>query len=229
METIFCNQNCFLDENKYKIYPRKRKKYEAIYLARLTPIKRQELAAKIDPLLFVGAYYESEIEYVDKAIEKVKPAKWIKKIPHFLVSWYMNQAKCGLALSPREGAMFVSTEYLLSGLPQVSTKSVGGREVYFSDEYVKIADDNPTSVLEAVKEINSRGIDPDYIRNQTIKIQKKHRDKFINLIQNIYNKEGCKRKFSEEWNKIFQHKLGLRLHVSHKTYKSRMLKKDMQL
>ena len=41
---------------------------------------------------------------------------------------HLNRARVGLCLSAREGAMFASMEYLLSGLPIVTTPSMGGRD-----------------------------------------------------------------------------------------------------
>ena len=49
-------------------------------------------------------------------------------------------SQVGLCLSKSEGAMFASIEYLLCGLPIVSTKSVGGRDIFFTDENCIIAD-----------------------------------------------------------------------------------------
>ena len=40
------------------------------------------------------------------------------------------QSRCGLALSAQEGAMYASGEYLLAGLPVVTTRSRGGRDAF---------------------------------------------------------------------------------------------------
>jgi glycosyltransferase involved in cell wall biosynthesis len=123
---------------------------------------------------------------------------------------YINQAKVGLCLSADEGAMYASAEYLLCGLPVVSTRSIGGRDTFFDDEYVKIVDDTPEAVSEGVREMICRNINPYYIREKTIEKMKSHRGAFIAMIQAIYDKEGVKRHFSEEWSKIFVNKLLLR-------------------
>ena len=44
---------------------------------------------------------------------------------------WLNRSRTGLCLSEREGAMFASIEYLLCGLPIVTTPSIGGRHVFF--------------------------------------------------------------------------------------------------
>lgn len=228
LNTTFCNQNAFLDENKYKIIDKK-PNYRALYMARITPFKRYELATKVDDLFVIGSWKDEEAEYAKTILEKCDPEKWSKRIPHFMVSKYMNKARCGLALSKIEGTMYVCTEYLLSGLPVVSSKSQGGRHIYFDDRYVAVAEDNPDSVAQKVGEIISRDIDRKMIRENTIGIMQKHREKFIGLINSIYESEGVDRKFEDEWESVFTHKLGLRMHVPRKIYKKRMLKNGRRI
>ena len=45
-------------------------------------------------------------------------------------------------MSSQEGAMYSSVEYLLCGLPIVSTKSTGGHDVFFTDTNCIIAEDS---------------------------------------------------------------------------------------
>ncbi len=56
LETYYINQNAFLDENRYRLYPNIKKKYKAVYLARMTPAKRHQLAAAVPDLLLIGSY-----------------------------------------------------------------------------------------------------------------------------------------------------------------------------
>ncbi len=53
----------------------------------------------------------------------------------YLNSWEvarkLNACRVGMCLSETEGAMFAAVEYLLCGLPVVSTPSQGGRDVWF--------------------------------------------------------------------------------------------------
>jgi hypothetical protein len=226
---IFCNQNCFLDENHYHVLPKISKKYDAIYIARMTPVKRHQLARKIDKLLLLGSYYKKEMEHVNQVKAVLKHAKWIEKVPHSVISRYINQAKVGLALSDVEGAMFVSTEYLLCGLPQVSTPSVGGRDVYFHNDYVAMVEPNEDAVLAGVQKMAECKTTPYQIRENTIQMMEQHRKYFIDLIQSIYDKEGVQKTFREEWKKIFTHKLALRIFVPIKVYRTRMLKPKMKL
>jgi glycosyltransferase involved in cell wall biosynthesis len=103
--------------------------------------------------------------------------------------------------------MYASVQYLLSGLPVVSTRSKGGRDVFFDEEYALIVDDHPDSVKEGVEEMIRRNISPDTIRSKVLAEVKDQRINLINTIQGIYDQEGVERDFSIEWNRVFFHKL----------------------
>ncbi len=225
LNSVFCNQNAFLDESRYKVLETK-KKYDSLYLARITPIKRQELASEIKSLRLIGNYFDVEKNYFDERINSLKNATWKRKIWAFNVYKHMAEAHTGLCLSSEEGAMFVSTEYLLCGLPVVSTESLGGRDTYYHDDYVRISKDCPKEVYKAVRELKNMDINPNYVRYRTIQIMKEHRLVFIKLIQGIIDKEGFERDFMKEWPKVFTHKLGLRTSLPYGIAKHRSLTED---
>jgi len=220
---VFCNQNAFLDENNYHVIKDVNKIFDAVYLARITPIKCHELAAKVGSLKLIGDHKESEEDYFKKSMEILHFADWTRKVYAFNIYKFLNQARVGLCLSPEEGAMFVSAEYLLCGLPIVSIKSIGGRDTLFDDEYVSIVEDNPDAVAKGVDELIKKNIDPDFIRNKTIEKMQIHRNIFIDIIQDIYDKENKKDSFREEWPDVFIHKIGLRTNVPYKVLKNRIL------
>jgi len=107
--------------------------------------------------------------------------------------------------------MFASAEYMLCGSPVVTTRSIGGREVFFQDEYVQIVDDYPSAVAKGVKKILARNIAPEYIRAQTIAKINEHRNKFCDTVQEIYQNFGVHKSFEREWPEVFIHKMGLRV------------------
>jgi glycosyltransferase involved in cell wall biosynthesis len=210
---ILCHQNAFLDENRYKVIPDAVKEYDAIYIARITPFKRHLLAAEIPSLRLIGDYYDSESEHVDMVMKGLPRAIWKRKAFAFNVYKEMNRARTGLCLSAEEGAMFVSAEYLLCGLPLVSTRNKGGRDTIFTKEHVYTAEDTPESVAAGVKEMIKKNIPPQEIRNAVLEKMAEHRKIFIRIIQDIYAAEGTKRNFQSEWSKTFIHKMGIRCTV----------------
>ncbi|QLA16272.1 glycosyltransferase [Desulfolutivibrio sulfoxidireducens] len=215
---IFCHQNAFIDDKLFKIYPNTEKKFNAIYNARVDPFKRHLLAKKIDKVAFI--YYNCSYgkgERYSKLIHRLlKNGIFLNDNPHtssykylstYEVCRHYNESRVGLCLSEKEGGMYVSTEYLLSGLPVVTTPNIGGRNFFFEDEYCQIAKPNSCAIRDAVLELSARDISPEKIRKKTLIKMLHQRKIFCNLIQSIYDKENVDRKFTDEWDTVFTHRL----------------------
>jgi glycosyltransferase involved in cell wall biosynthesis len=97
----------------------------------------------------------------------------------------VSKSKVGLILSEMEGACYSSSEYLLSGIPVVSTWSKGGREIWYNDYNSIICNPNEDEVAEAVTEMCKRNIDSTEIRGGHLRLAKEFRNKFIDSIDNI--------------------------------------------
>ncbi len=217
LNAIFCNQNAFIDENIFKPLPSISKKYNAIYDARFKDYKRHYLAVEIKNLALLYDFNPvvDNQDYVEKVKQQCLNAIFLnhpnsedyRKLTVKEVNQVLNASRVGLCLSKVEGAMYASIQYLLSGLPIVSTESVGGRDVFFEDDFTLIVDDNTGAVKEGVQTMIKRNPSPEMIRSKTINKMWLHRNRFISAIQNIYDAEGVDRDFASEWNKIFFNKL----------------------
>ena len=209
MAACYCHQNAFLDENKYRIRAIN-KKYDAIYIARITPFKRHYLSKNIRNLFLIGSHSDKEEDFFNKTLEELNHATWKEKVYARDIFKYINQARVGLCLSKEEGAMFVSAEYLLCGLPVVNTRNLGGRDGIFSDYNSITCEDKPEPVAESVQKLIDKNLDPEKIRQETILQFNFHRKTFIELIQDIHKTENSNIDFTKEWEKVFVHKFGLR-------------------
>ena len=217
LNAIFCNHNSLVDENIFKPLPDCIKKYDAIYDARLKKYKRHYLAVEIENLALLYDFNQTidNLDYVKKIKNQFSKAEFLnhpnsepyRKFIVEEVNKALNESRVGLCLSKVEGAMYASIQYLLAGLPVVSTKSLGGRDIFFEDEYVLIVDDNAKAVKESVRTMIKRNLSPDMIRRKTIDKIQQHRERFISTVQNIYDEDNVNRNFAEEWNKIFFNKL----------------------
>jgi len=213
LPAVFCNQNSLLDVNIYKIIPDAKKKYDAMYNAMMAPFKRHFLASKVKNLALITYFPDYTREYANKTIKTLPQATWVNRpVPYNAISEqkvcdFLNQAKVGLCLSTVEGGMFASAEYMLCGLPVVSTRSQGGRDAFFDNKYVKIVDDSPQAVMDGVNEMVNRKVQSEYIRKKTLAKMKPHRERFVKLVQNIYDREGANRDFRDEWSRIFINKM----------------------
>jgi glycosyltransferase involved in cell wall biosynthesis len=199
------NQNAFLDENLVMRIIDIPKKYDAIYVARLIELKRHNLCSELGNLALVSGKLHGAIhaDYIPKHVylneRQLSPDEVCIKI---------NEAYCGLILSAFEGASFSSSEYLLCGIPVVSTTSEGGRDVWYNDYNSRIIEPDPEQVKQAVNYFANNPKDPEVIRQQHIEKAKIFRQKFICLIEEILRRcsidyVDCDKYF----NMNFKHKM----------------------
>ena len=220
----YCHQNAFLDERRYRVYDRPIK-YDAIYLARITPFKRHHLACGVPSLRLIGDHSPQEAAYFAEVMRQLSHASWKRKVFSRYVSRAICEAHCGLCLSAEEGAMFVSAEYLLSGRPLVSTRNLGGRDAFFEPAYAYIAEDTAESVLAGVTAMKHCAIPPHEIRQRTIDKFRPHRERMIAILQDICDRAGVRHDAAAEWPRYFTHKFGLRCFNGPRVRLTRILKR----
>ena len=210
---VLCHQNAFLDFRRYRLSKRKVRKYDAVYIARITPFKRHALASKIANLLIIGGYSQQETVYAEAVLRELNHATWLPKVKSFRLSSLLKNCNCGLCLSEAEGAMFAATEYLLCGLPVVNTDNLGGRNEMIPAFAEQRVADNPDAVAAGVQYWRNNPSEPYKIRTAAISLIEYHRAIFINLINGIYRERGIQRDYNKEWPKYFRHKMGIRCRI----------------
>jgi glycosyltransferase involved in cell wall biosynthesis len=196
----FIHQNAFINENIFAPSPFIMRTHDAIYSASLAPYKRHYLASDVHSLILLSYTYTgtSKDHYSNSARKALTHAWWPKdslapgdKLTTMQIVDLYAQAHVGLCLSAIEGGMFVSMEYLLSGLPIVSTKSVGGRDAFWDERYVVVCDDTPDSVAKAVQVLKHRDIAPDDIRRWTLEKVEIHRKRLRMLLSSLGAEYQC--------------------------------------
>ena len=124
------------------------------------------------------------------------------------VNQVYNESYSGLCLSAEEGGMHASMEYLLSGLPIVTTRSRGGRDFFFNEVNSVIVEDEATSVAIAVAN-NKKNYSIERaksIRAQAIKAQEAVQTKFKKFILDIINTNGINLDIDRLWKVIYRDK-----------------------
>lgn len=190
LDVICCHHNCFLSERVIYPDPVAEKRYDAVYVARLTEFKRHYLAANVPRLALASSTWNVRADYVNQvrsalpslACLNADERGYVQQLKVCQVQELLVQSHCGLALSEIEGGMYASGEYLLAGLPVVSTPSLGGRDEFFHPDYVRIVDATPESVALAVREFINHPPDPCEIRRRTLERMKIHR---LNLVRRL--------------------------------------------
>jgi glycosyltransferase involved in cell wall biosynthesis len=211
---LFLNHKFTVSEQVFRPLPDVPVEFDAIYNARFVAEKRHDLAADIDSVAYL-AYSEPQ-EIRQNEFRKLWAETKVRCPNHALlnvidddglpisqshqdVNIALARAATGLILSEAEGASYAAMEYMLAGLPVVSTPSIGGRHVYFDPEYTIICEPDPRSVREAVGALKERNISRDYIREKTLQKIKPERHRFQALIDDLAAELGGKRSGVDAW------------------------------
>lgn len=211
----FINHNAFLDERLFVIQADVCKVYDAVYNGRMAPFKRHSLASAVPSLLVLGGTNsrEDSDDYFQTLLSQLPQAKFSyaerkSYLSETEVNMLLNQSRVGLCLSAVEGTMYAATEYLLCGLPVVSTVSIGGRDTWFDPRFTRLVADDPEAVAAAVQELIALKIPPQIIRTETLCRMWDHRRRFLDLGQSIYAAHNSGRDFSRDFYAGFHSKLG---------------------
>jgi len=174
LECMMGNHNIFTEENVWKPQATSEPMLGAIYNAALASYKRHELASSIDSLMLLyrpGKETQENLARLRKRLPRAIFANHdlnggrYRRFSPAEVCTLLSRGRVGLCLSHTEGAMRASIEYLLCGLPVVSTQSVGGRDRYFAGNYCTVTGDDPDEIAQAVRQAASRSFDRMKIRS----------------------------------------------------------------
>lgn len=211
----FINHNAFLDERLFSIQPNVSKIYDAVYTARMAPFKRHELAQEIPSLLIIGGTVtpEDSDEHFQRVRSALPQATFTYDGPKKVlnereVNELLNQSRVGLCLSACEGTMYAAVEYLLCGLPVVSTASLGGRDTWLDPRFTRTVADDPTQIAAAVQDLIDQNLCPHMIRSETLLRMGEHRQRLVELGQQIYAAHQTGRDFARDFYSVLTHKLG---------------------
>ncbi|MBB5753180.1 glycosyltransferase [Prosthecomicrobium pneumaticum] len=190
------------------------REFDAIYNAQLVPWKRHELSLAIPSCAFL--FYRNSL-LPEPAAEAAIIARHKAEAPgHVFLNAFdrkgepvrlsppkvnraLGRAHVGLCLSETEGAMFASTEYLLAGLPVVSTPSIGGRHVHFDPDFCLTVPPDPRAVAQAVAALKARAIPAETVRAATLARLERERARFLALLDAILEEGGATHRLAGPW------------------------------
>ena len=150
LPATFLNKNVMVSDQVFRPIQDAQVEFDAVYNARFVPVKRHELAAEVPRVAYL-TYVEGKAQRQEQF--RTLHAATLARNPHHMVlndlvdglpagmsheqvNAALDRAAVGLILSEVEGSSYASMEYLLAGLPVVSTPSKGGRDVFFDSEYL---------------------------------------------------------------------------------------------
>lgn len=187
---IFANNNCWLDYNAFTIIDSE-KIYNMVMNSRPERnFKRPYLARAVPSLAYIKGYNFKKNDLYDNS-ELQTTFVNEQRIPKEQVMQIYNKSYCGGIFSAAEGACYSSSEYLLCGLPVVSTDGRGGRDTWFDAENSIIVEPDEFAVKKAVEtwieRINAGTVNPVAVREKHILLQEQMRKNFNDKVQELFN------------------------------------------
>jgi len=192
-KTLFCHHSSFLDDELFYAYEKRQPIYNAIYNAQILPYKRIELCKDLRDWCLISHTNENKDIHSEyrKTILHLIGDRTLKNPNIFLqpkeVCNYINQSKCGLMLSAEEGGNYATVEYLLCGIPVITTPNIGGRNEFLNKENSIMIHPDSYSVASAVNTLRVEKFDKFKIRTSVLEVINKHRSNFY---KNLTEKFG---------------------------------------
>lgn len=195
------NTNCTADVARFAAPPAEpcEAAFDAVYNARFSGYKRLELAGRTERLCLISRGFGPQ--HVE-ALRASLPGAYIPNIgddslPRVLppeeVAAILLRSGCGLMLSELEGQTRAIMEYLLCGLPVVTTPNYGGRDRFLTPSNSLFAAPDPVSVAKMVKVAQRAGFDRHAIRAEAIRAMAVERHLLAEIINEVIGAKGEKR------------------------------------
>ncbi|MGX9142295.1 glycosyltransferase [Mesorhizobium sp. 128a] len=211
-DAIFSNHNLMVSEHIFRPLPDVPVAFDAVYNGRISHTKRHYLAFDIERLLHITVSIGELPPAGDRAfIRRLQAQSPLHRIANPIVNGLTdrlapqevnrayNQAAVGLCLSAAEGAMCSSMEYMMAGLPVVSTPSLGGRDVFFDPDYCIVAEPEPAAIRRAVETLRDRAIPREEIRSRTMAKVWPQRRELIEFLSALQERMGSKEPPLSQW------------------------------
>ena len=213
LPAMFLNKNVMVSERIFHPIQGAHVEFDAVYNARFVPVKRHELASAVPRVAYVtyvqgGEPWWEHFRTLHTAALARNPDHMILNemvdglpigMSHQQVNAALNRAAVGLILSEVEGSNYASVEYLLAGLPVVSTPSKGGRDVFFDPEYCIVCEPTPAAVRDAVAALRARNVPRELVRARTLAKIEAERKRFLAMADDLIEELGGERQNSDAW------------------------------
>lgn len=196
------NHNCFLDERLFCPNPQAAKLYRAVLNSSPFKFKRPYLAARVEGLAIL-----SHTPYPAALLGRFRQPEYFPQVDDLRIVEVLRRSQVGLCLSAREGACYACSEYLLMGLPVVTTPSQGGREIWYTRRNHLLCQPEPEAVVEAVAQLCREKRNPESIRSEQVALALEHRQRFLQLSAELAPLIGAEVDCQEHFQRHFFHKM----------------------
>ena len=211
LASFVANQNQFVDRHLFfPARPVEDRRFCAVYNARFRDYKRHHLAAAVSRLAFIGYGFDTpEYAAIRDQMHSAHFANLRDGQPRFLtpsdVNDVLNQSACGLCLSRIEGAMTATVEYLLAGLPVVTTTNRGGRDLFLDGRFTRWVDAAPEEISREAESLEAEQIPPSFIRAETLRKLDSANEAFVTAVADVLSISSSS--FGAALRRRFTHRL----------------------
>jgi len=201
IESIFINQNCFTNEEEFYIEETD-KKYELFVNSAFDSYKKLHLTKLVNNIIYVGRFidektllslglnYDGYFPNFKNNVLKKENYTWLSGDT---IRRFTNESHVAGIFSTTEGACFSSGQYLLCGIPVITPKCKGGREIWYNEDNVIYCDTTPESILKSLEiakeKLKNGSFDKFLIRKQHIEMQEKFRCDLVHFIINKFKND----------------------------------------
>jgi hypothetical protein len=191
---MFCNHNAFLNERVFDIVENVPKIHDLIVDSAFHEYKNVEKANRIKETLHIG-YVKHDLSTHVVIPTYGKLANFAnanatgkyKRLTKPQINARYNESRVAGIFSLIEGACFASSQYLLAGLPVISTRSQGGRDIWFNEFNCIICENDEDSIYDAhqtaMQRLESGEFNARQIRELHLQQMDEHRTRLIEYIK----------------------------------------------
>lgn len=222
LDGLHVHTNAFIDHRIFRP-TRHEQRLPAVHVANAEPFKRHRLAWGVEGIGVVAYTWRNHGQLAELlGYRRLGFANFQitdgqcrlgRRLSPREVAIVVSASRCGLILSELEGQNNASTEYLLCGIPVVSTPSVGGRDAMFDPAHTRIVEPDPQAVEAAVADYQTSVPDPLEIRAAVMHKIREHRRRFIAWLSEIAERDLLESADEDCWIPQFTNKLKQRARV----------------
>lgn len=191
-DVLFCNHNAFLNEHVFDIIGNVPKRHDLIVDSAFHEYKNVERANRIKETLHIGYFKRDMMTKVviptyGKLANFTNANGKYKRLPKPQINAHYNESRVAGIFSLTEGSCFASSQYLLAGLPVISTRSEGGRDIWYNEFNSIMCENDDESVYNAhqlaMKKLESGEFNARQIRDLHLRQMDEHRNRLIEYIK----------------------------------------------
>ena len=151
---LFCNHNAFLNERVFDIIENVPKHHDLVVDSAFHEYKNVEKANRIKGTLHIGYVKPDMSTHVviptyGKLANFANANGKYKRLTKPQINAHYNESRIAGIFSLLEGGCFASSQYLLAGLPIISTRSQGGRDVWYNAFNCIMCENDEDSIYHA--------------------------------------------------------------------------------